>query len=82
MLICYYVFKITLSLKNILCLEWIADGEMECVGSLEAGDVEVAGLPCVVGEVKGDAPVETDDEEAEVVAQADTCAQNEIVEEF
>ena len=63
--------KVLLS-KYVCCsvLERVADGEVDRVGFLEAGDVEVAGLPRVVGEVEGDAPVETDDEEAEVVAQA------------
>ena len=49
---------------------------------LETGDVEVARLASVVGEVEGDAPVETDDEETEVVAQADACTPRQIVEEF
>ena len=70
--------------KYVCCfvLERVADGEVDGVGFLEAGDVEVAGLPRVVGEVEGDAPVETDDEEAEVVAQADARTQRQIVEEF
>ena len=52
------------------------------VGVFETGDVEVAWLPGVVGEVEGEAPVEADDEETEVVAQADTCAQGNVIEEF
>ena len=73
-----------LCLKYVCCsvLEWVADGEVDGVGFLEAGDVEIAGRAGVVWEVEGEAPVETDDEEAEVVAQADTCAQGEVVEEF
>ena len=55
---------------------------MECVGTLESGDVEVTGLPRVVWEVESDAPVETDDEKTEVVAQADTRTHGEVVEEF
>ena len=74
-----------LCLKMCVCcsvLERVADGEMDGVGFLEAGDVEVAGRAGVVGEVEGEAPIETDDEESEVVAQADTRAQGEVVEEF
>ena len=77
MLVCYYVFK-----WYSVVLERVADGEVDSVGFLEAGDVEIARLPGVVREVEGDAPVETDDEEAEVVSQADARAQRQIVEEF
>ena len=70
--------------KYVCCsvLERVADGEVDGIGFLEAGDVEVARRAGVVGEVEGEAPVETDDEETEVVAQADTRAQGEVVEEL
>ena len=51
-------------------LEGIADGKVEGLVALEAVDIEVAGLGGVVGQVEGEAPVETDNEETEVVADA------------
>ena len=53
-----------------ICLEGIADGKVEGLVALEAVDIEVAGLGGVVRQVEGDTPVETDNEEAEVVADA------------
>lgn len=54
---------------------------MEGLVAAEAVDVEVAGTAGVVGQVEADAPVETDDEEVEVVAQSDAGAQCELAEE-
>jgi len=62
-------------------LEGIADGEVEGLVAAEAVDVEVAGTAGVVGQVEADAPVETDDEEVEVVAEPDAGTQCELAEE-
>ena len=45
-------------------------------GLAESGHVVVAPLAGVVGSMYADAEVEADDEEAEVVAQADTRAES------
>ena len=55
---------------------------MEGVGILEAVDVEVARLAGVVGDVEGHTPVETDDEESQVIAQADTSTDGNVVKEL
>ncbi|MDE6807277.1 MAG: hypothetical protein K2I98_02300 [Prevotella sp.] len=54
--------------------EGIADGEVQGVHVLEAGYVEIAAFPGVVGQVESDAPVDTHHEEVEIVAQSDALA--------
>ena len=54
---------------------------MESVHILEAGNVKVARLAGVVGQVEAEAPVGTDDEEVKVVAQADASARGHLAEE-
>ena len=34
-----------------------------------------------IGDVEGKAPIEADDEESQVIAQTDTCAEGKVVEE-
>ena len=55
---------------------------MEGLVAAEAIDIEVSGTAGFVGQVKADAPVETDDEEVEVVADADAGADGELAEEI
>ena len=64
-----------------ICLEGIADGKVEGLVALEAVDIEIAGLSGVVRQVEGETPVETDNEETEVVADAKTCAEGLLTEE-
>ena len=62
-------------------LEWIADGEVDGKGILELGDVVVGGFACVVGIMDTHTEVKTEDEEVEVVAKSETCADGERLEE-
>ena len=62
-------------------LEWIADGEVDGKGILELGDIVVGGFACVVGIMDAHTEVETEDEEVEVVAESETCADGERLEE-
>ena len=62
-------------------LERIADGEMVAHAFLEAGDVVVARLARLVGQVQADAHVETDDQEVHVVANAEARAQRQVFQE-
>ena len=61
-------------------LERIADGEVEGVHVAEALDIEIAGAAGLVGHMETEAPVNADDEELEVVAQAETGAGGKLVE--
>ena len=51
------------------------------MATLETLDVIEAGLACIVWQVEGNTPIETDNEEAEVVADAKTCAEGLLTEE-
>lgn len=62
-------------------LERIADGEVEGMGVFEAIDVIEAGLAGVVWYMEADSPVEAQDEEAEVVADAHTSTHRNVTEE-
>lgn len=53
---------------NRMGSERVADGEVQGLAVAEAAPVEVAAAAGVVGRVQGQAPVDADDEEAEVVA--------------
>ena len=55
---------------------------MQGVHILETGNVEVAAVTCVVGKVQTEAPVYSQDEEIEVVAQADACAGGQLLKEI
>ena len=54
---------------------------MEGLVALEAVDIEVAGLGGVVRQMEGDTPVETDNEETEVVTDAETGTESLLTEE-
>ena len=62
--------------------ERIADGNMEGLTILETSHIKEAALASLVGHMKGDTPVDTDNQEVEIVAQADTCADGELLEEI
>ena len=61
--------------------EGIADGKVEGEGVLEFGNVVVRRLSCVVRGVNADAKVEAKNKEIEVVAQSETCAESQGLEE-
>ena len=54
--------------------ERIAKGEMEGLIVLKAVDIVETALARVVRQMEADAPVETQDKEVQVVADADACA--------
>lgn len=66
---------------GITMLKWVADSEVESESVFEFGDVVIARLACVVGCMNADAEVEAEDEELEVVAQSEACADGEVAEE-
>ena len=68
-------------LRGFHLSEGITDGEGEGVAVLE-GTGEVTATACVVGHVEGEAPVETEDEESHVVAQAEARADGDVLEEL
>ena len=59
--------------------EGIADGEVEAEGIPELGHVVVARLARVVGCMYADTDVETNDEEVEVVAKTEACAECDVL---
>ena len=61
--------------------ERIADGNMEGLTILETTHIKEAALASLVGHMKGDTPVDTDNQEVEVVAQTDTSANGKFLEE-
>lgn len=62
-------------------LEGVADGEVEGHGFPEIGEVVVAFFAGVVGGVEADAEVATEDEHADVEAEAYSGAEGEVLEE-
>ena len=62
--------------------ERIADGEVEGVEIPETiGVEEIAADAVVAGDMDGKTPVETDDEEAQIVTQAYTRTEGDVLEE-
>ena len=61
-------------------LERIADGEMQRLVAAELIDVVEAALRGLIRHMQTNTPVKTQDEEVEVVAQADTRAEGYLVE--
>ena len=61
--------------------ERITDGEVEPLAVLEAGDVVITRTARFVRHMEGDSPVEAENQEGEVVADAYTRAQGDVVEE-
>ena len=55
---------------------------MEAKIIFELADVKVGGNACVVGNMDADTEVETQDEEVEVVTDAETCTDSKVFEEF
>ena len=55
---------------------------MEGLVLLESIGIEEARLACFVRHVETDSPVETDDEEIEVVTDTNTCADSHLAEEI
>ena len=62
-------------------LERVADGEVKRLGILETVNIEIARLRGFVRTVEGEPPVESDHQEPEVIAQADTCAEGHLIEQ-
>ena len=63
-------------------LERISDGEVECMEIPEAFDIEEIAIDAIVaGDMDGKTPVETDHEEAHIVAQTSTRSEGDILEE-
>ena len=66
--------------RNSLTIsEGIAYGEVVAEGLAEAWHIVVAALACVVRRMNADTEVETNDEEVEVVAKANACAESYLV---
>ena len=66
-----------------LKLEGVADSKMEGLHVLEATEVEIAiafGVQGCLWVVDGKPPVNADDEESQIVAQTNTCADGNVVE--
>ena len=63
-------------------LERITHSEVEAKIIFELTNVEVGGNACVVGDMDADTEVETQDEEVEVVTDAETCTDSKVFEEF
>ena len=61
-------------------LEWIANGQVETVAIIEAQKVVKALLSRVVRNMKADTPIHTNDEQAQVVANAHTSAHGHVGE--
>jgi len=72
------------SLLTIRLSERISDGEVERLHILETSEIEIAvaiRVEAGLRIVEGEAPVDTDDEESQIIAQADARADGNIVEE-
>lgn len=54
---------------------------MQCLGILETIDIVETAPSCIVRNMQTDAPIDTNHEETEIVAQADTCAEGYLSEE-
>lgn len=77
----YEIYLNFMNFYDSLTLERIAYGEMESLIVLEAVVVEIARLARIERHVQTDTPIETQNEEIEVVTQSDTGVQRQIVEE-
>ena len=66
---------------NITKSEGITDGEVECLMALEGVGVEVSRLVGIVRHVQAKSPVEAQDEERQVVANADTGGKSRLLED-
>lgn len=60
-------------------LEWITDCKVKTMTVLKPADVVVAALSRIVWHVETNTPVETEDEELEVVTHTDTCAKSHLL---
>ena len=66
-----------------LKLEGIADCKVQSLHILETAEVEIAiafGVQGGLWVVEGKSPVDADDEESQIVTQADACADGDVVE--
>ena len=63
-------------------LERIADGEMQRLVATELIDVVEAALRGLIRHMQTYTPVKSQDEEVEVVAQADACSHRHLLKEF
>lgn len=61
--------------------EWIADGQMKTQAIFERGQVVIALLAGVVGQMQTDPHIHTDHQEGEHIADSGTCAQGQVFEE-
>ena len=62
-------------------LERVADGEVERLVAFEGMGIEVAWLIGLIRHMEAKAPVEAQHEESHVVAQANACAEGQVVKE-
>ena len=67
--------------RCISASERIADGKIEGKAVFETTNVVITRLACVVRQVESESPVESDDEEVEVVSYASTGSDGYLFEE-
>ena len=79
-----HLLTIHSSLLTFHSSEGISDGEVERLHVLETSEIEIAVTIRVEAGfriVEGEAPVDADDKESQIIAQADARADSNIVEE-
>ena len=77
-----HLLTINYSLITIHSLERISNSEMQGLALTEAGYIEIARLACIVRTVDGQAPIETDNQEAHIVTQTDTGAYCKLIDKL